>query len=114
VPVQFGKDRTLGLDRLRHVFLDEARSVERCGKVRRGTHPGGGPGRVVGEPMLGERAQPLPDGGQPGIGDARDGIVERHVPTGAREHHGPGAPDKPGPDHRHFGHCRFSLAAARL
>ncbi len=109
VPVKLGEDGALGLDSLRHVLLDEARAVERGGEISRDAHPGGGPGRIVGQSLLGERVQPLPDRCQPGFSDARHGIVERHVPAGAREHHGPGATDEPRPDRRHFRHCPILL-----
>ena len=97
-PVEFGKDRALGLDALGQALLNEVDGVERVGKI------GGDPYArrcrlgIVDEPLLGEVAQSLGHQGARLLGEIEPDIVERDIEGAACKHDRPGAADQTGSD----------------
>ena len=109
-PVELAEDRELGFDRLRHILLDEIGARDGVGQIRRHPHARGGPVRVVEQTIGGKLCKA---GLDPGLGTLRliwNAIAERDVPSGAREHGRPRAPDQPGSDDRHLRHSRPSMS----
>ena len=92
--IELGEDRALGIHRLRHVLLHVARAVERVGDALRGAHARGRAFRIGDEAVLRQLIEPLGDQPERVVGGAVDRIVQRGLPAGAREHHGPGAADQ--------------------
>ena len=67
--------------------------------------------RVLGQAMPGDILQRLRDQLRRAGERRRIRVPDAHIPAGAREHIGPGAPDQP---HAHQPHRRHALSSTRL
>src|SRR5262249_30339128 len=92
-----------------------ARPVQRIRDAFFGAHAGSGSFRVGDQAKARPLFKPPGDLAERLVGDAVDRVIDRGIPAGTREHHGPGAADQARSDDGNARHQRFlslSLPAA--